>query len=135
VNVITRSSPAVRPTATTAAGWLTVVAAVGTALLSVAHMGVDVPLLSAIGPGGDRAVPVAAVAFGVGALVYAVVAAGLFGRRRWAWAAGVAVSVLSIASGLGNFRGAASAAGIAVSLAVLALLLTPAMRAWCRRRR
>jgi hypothetical protein len=106
----------------TVIGWLSVVAAVGSALLAVGHMGVSVPVLSDLGPGGDGVVPVAAAVFTVGALLYAAVAVGAFRGARWAWPLGVAVNALALLSGLREYRGAASAIGIALAVAALALL-------------
>ncbi|HWH31346.1 MAG TPA: hypothetical protein VNU01_01600, partial [Egibacteraceae bacterium] len=73
----TESSPPLR--ASTA---LAVIGAAGAALMAIAHMGVDVPLLPTQGLG--RAVPVAAAAFSVGAVVFAATAWGLARRARWA---------------------------------------------------
>jgi hypothetical protein len=112
---------------------LAVVAAVGSALLSIGHLGVQVPLLSALGPGGDRVVVVAAVIFAIGAALYAAVAYGAFSGARWAWPLGIAVNALALLSGLREFRGAASAVGIALALAGLAVLLSPPGRRDLRR--
>jgi hypothetical protein len=103
------------------------VAAVGTLLLAIAHTGVEVPLLSALGPQGG-AVPPAVVAFGVATVLFAGIALGLTRRSRMAWAVGLAVSVLAVLSGIGQFRGVVSAAGIVLSLALIGLLLAPASR-------
>lgn len=123
-----RAPTGARPPAASLVGWLQILAAVGSALLAVGHAGVRIPLLSALGPGGDRAVPAAMVAFAVGALLYAAVAAGAFARARWAWFLGLAVNGLAVASGLTNYRGVASAAGIAIGLLVVVLLLAPGGR-------
>jgi hypothetical protein len=111
---------------------LTFVLATYAALLSISHLGVDVPVLSALGPGGDRVVLAAGIVFALGAGIYAILGIGLLGLHRWAWFAGVAVSALSVLSGIGQFRGAGSVIGILLSLAVLALLVTPQARTMLR---
>ena len=111
---------------------LAAVNAVGLALLAIGHAGLDVPLLSELGPGGGRAVPPAAAAFTVGAAAWAAVAAALARRRRWAWALGIVVGALGALGGVGQFRGIASAVGIALSVAVVALLLVPSVRSALR---
>jgi hypothetical protein len=116
-----------RPLATSV-GWLSVIAAAGSALLAIGHLGVDVPVLSALGPRGNGVVPVAAAVFTVGALLYAAVAAGAFSGARWAWPLGLSVNALALLSGLREYRGTASAIGIVLALAGLALLLAPAGR-------
>lgn len=122
----TASTP--RPAAVTVAGGLAVLGALGTAALSVGHAGVELPLLSALGPGGSRAVPPAAISFAVGAVAYAAVAIGLFAGRRWAWWAGMALYVLTLVSATTPWRGVGSAAGVALALAGLAALLVPGSR-------
>lgn len=113
--------------ASTAAA-LSAVPALGSALLCVGHLGVDVPLLSALGPGGDGAVPIAATIFAVGTAAFGAAAWGLIRQARWAWPFGVAVHGLGVFSAVGNYRGAVSAVGLALSLGALAVLLSPAGR-------
>ena len=117
-----------RSIAAVTVGWLSLLGAAGCALLAIGHMGVQLPLLSAIGPGGDRAVPQAAVAFAIATLLYGVVAGGAFRRTPWAWPAALTVHGLVIIAGLGQFRGAASAIGIVLALVAVAVLLSPAGR-------
>ena len=117
----------------TAAAALSALGAVGSALLCVGHLGVDVPVLSAFSPGGGGTVPAAAVVFAVAALAYGAVAAGALRRTAWAWPAGVVFHGLAVLSGAGNYRGAASGVGIALSLAALAVLFAPAGRRALRR--
>lgn len=124
-----------RPPAASLVGWLSLLAAIGTALLSVSHMGVEIPLLANLGPGGTRAVPVAAVGFAVAAVLYAGVAFGAFRQASWAWTAGVVLNALAVLSGLGNFRGVASAVGIVIGVLILIVLLGPGGRQALRRRR
>jgi hypothetical protein len=131
---LARRSP--RPPAASLTGSLSLLAAVGSALLAVAHLGVEIPLLSALGPGGDRAVPSAAAAFTVIALLYTVLAIGAFARARWAWWAGLVVNVLVVAGGVRNYRGVASAIAILLAALLVVLLLSPGGRqAFLARRR
>lgn len=102
-------------------------AAVGNALLAIAHTGVEVPLLSALGPSGG-AVPPAVVAFTVGTLLFAAIAVGLWREARWARPVGIGVAGLSILSGLGQFRGMVSAFGIVLAAVLLVLLVLDARR-------
>jgi hypothetical protein len=124
-----------RTPAATVIGWLSLLAFLGSALLAVAHAGVEVPLLSALGPPGDDPVPVAVAIFAAGAALYAVVAAGAFAAAPWTWPLGLAVNALALASGITNYRGTASAIGIALSLLSLLFLLSPGGRRAFRRRR
>ncbi|MPZ88491.1 MAG: hypothetical protein GEU81_10525 [Nitriliruptorales bacterium] len=123
------------PPAAAVVGWLSLLGAIGTALLSVSHMGVEVPLLAGLGPGGTRAVPVAAVGFAVAAVLYAGIAFGAFRQASWAWTAGLVLNALAVLSGLGNFRGAASATGIVIGVLTLIVLISPGGRQALRRRR
>lgn len=122
--------PAARPrewavaAAAGAAGLLTV----GCALLAVGHAGVRLPLVSALGPGGGRAVPVAAVAFTVGAIAYGLVTRGLLLRARWAWLAGLVLGALTVVGAVQPFRGVGSAVGVALALVVVGALASPAGR-------
>ena len=115
-------TPALRAAVVVAA-----VAALGNALLAIAHTGADIPVLSSLGPQGD-AVPPAIVAFTVGTVLFAAIAVGLWRRQRWAWIAGLVVSVLALLSGVGQFRGVVSALGILVALLLAGLLLAPGSR-------
>ena len=98
--------------------------AVGSALLSVAHLGVGVPVLSALGPGGDRAVLPAAIAFAVAAVLHGATSAGLARRRAWAWPLGVLIAAMTVLGAAMPFRGAVSALGIALAAVQLWLLLS-----------
>ncbi len=109
------------------AALLAAIAAVGNLLLAVAHLGIEIPVLSALGPQGG-AVPPAVVAFTVGTVVFGAIAVGLARGRRWAWVGGLVVSALAVLSGVGQFRGVVSALGIVLSLGLLALLLAPSSR-------
>lgn len=106
---------------------LAAISAVGSLLLAIAHTGVTVPILSALGPQGG-AVPPAVVAFSVGTILFGALAAGLARRSRVAWIGGLVLAVGAILSGVGQFRGVVSAVGIALAVVLLATLLAPASR-------
>lgn len=125
---------AARPPAAVLTGWLFAIGGVGAALLAVAHAGVEIPLVAALGPGGGRAVPVAAAVFTLGAVLMLALAAGAFARARWVLPVGALVALLAVVEGFRNYRGVASAAGIAMGLLLLLLLLSPGgRRAFSRR--
>lgn len=106
---------------------LATISALGTSLLAVAHTGVTVPLLSALGPQGG-AVPPAVVAFTVATLLFAVLAFGLRRAARWAWVGGLVLAAASILGGVGQFRGVVSAIGIGLAVVLLGVLLAPSSR-------
>lgn len=109
---------------------ISAVLAAGSALLAVAHMGVEVPLLSALGPGGGRAVVPAAIAFSVAAVAHGMVSVGVRRRRAWAWPLGVLIAAATLLAAAAPFRGIGSALGIVLAAAQLGLLVTkPARRA------
>jgi hypothetical protein len=98
--------------------------------LAVAHSGVDVPLLSRIGPGGGDAVVPAAVAFTIATALLAVVAVGLWRGRAWAWAAGLALHGIILAGAALPYRGMASLVGIVLTGTAFILLASrPGRRA------
>lgn len=99
--------------------------ALGCAALAIAHAGIDVPLLSGIGPGGDRVVAPAAAAFTVGTLLLAVIAIGAWRGRAWAWALGLVVHALVFFGAAVPYRGIASAVAMIVTAAAVALLVSP----------
>lgn len=118
------SDPATTTAVARAVAWLAGAMAVGSALMAVAHAGVDIPLLSGLGPGGAGAVPPAVVAFTVSALLFAAVAYGAFRGRAWAWAAGLVLSALTVLGAAMPYRGVVSLAGIVLGLVIIALLLS-----------
>lgn len=117
-----------RPPAAVLVAWLFALGGIATGLLAVAHAGVELPLISALGPGGDRAVPVAVAVFTAGAVLMLALAAGAFARARWVLPVGALVALLVVVEGFRNYRGVASAAGIALGLLLLLLLLSPGGR-------
>lgn len=116
-------------------GWLSLLGAIGTGLLSVGHLGLEIPVLSELGPGGDQAVPAAAAGFGVAAVLYLLVAVGAFRQAPWAWTLGLVVNLLAVVAGVAQFRGAASVVGIVISALILVVLVSPGGRQGLRRRR
>lgn len=110
-------------------GWLSAALAAGAVLLAVAHLGLSIPLLSALGPGGDRAVVPAAAAFSVLAALATAVSVGSFRRRPWAWGLGVVVHALTVLGAATPFRGVVSVAAVLLGCAALAALLSPGGRA------
>ena len=104
------------------------VAAVGCLVMAVAHAGVSIPLLSALGPGGNRVIVPAIIAFGVGMALFGGLAYGLRRGARWAWFGGLLISAGAVASGVMQYRGVVSAAGIVLAVVLGALLLAPASR-------
>lgn len=107
---------------------VTVIAGLGSAVMAIAHAGVQVPVVSALGPGSGAAVPPAAAGFAAGAALYLLMAGGVARARPWSWALGLVLNTLVLVTAAMPFRGAGSVAGIAISLAGLALLLTPGVR-------
>ncbi len=108
--------------------WISAALALGSALLAVGHMGVRLPVISALGPGGTRPVPPAAIAFTVAAGLHAAVAVGVARRRSWAWLAGVLVGGVTLIGAATPFRGTASLLGIVLAGLQLGLLATNAAR-------
>lgn len=104
------------------------IGALGSLAMSVAHAGVTIPLFSALGPEGNRAIWPAAIAFGVGALAYAVTVYGLARRRPWSWAVGILVHGVTLVFAAFPYRGVGSLVGIVMAASGLLLLLTPSVR-------
>jgi hypothetical protein len=90
--------------------------------MAVAHAGVEIPLVSGLGPGGSRAVWPAAVAFGVATVAYLAVAVGLRRRSRWSRLAGLGLFGVTVLASLVPFRGAGSVIGALLGAAGCALL-------------
>ncbi len=124
----TRTSPTTRPAAATAVGVLALLGFVGSAVMAVAHFGVEV--IPGLDPG---LILPAAIGFVVGAVLYAVVAYGAFTVAGWAWWAGLVVNGLAFASAAYPFRGWMSAVAMAVSAAAIVVLLSPPGREAFRR--
>jgi hypothetical protein len=103
----------------TLVGALAVIGVLGSAVMAIAHLGIDVPVVG----GAVELLPVA-ISFAVGTVLYAFVAYGAFTRRSWAWALGLVVNGLAFASTAAPpYRGGIEPVAMAVSLAALILLL------------
>lgn len=105
------------------------VLAAGSALMAIAHAGVQVPIVSAFGPGGSRVILPAAIAFSVAAVLHAAVAYGVARRRGWSWPLGVLVAGATLLAAAVPFRGAGSILGIVLAGAQVVLLLSGTVRA------
>jgi hypothetical protein len=111
-----------------AIGWISGALAFGSGLLAIGHAGVRLPVVSALGPGGSRAVVPAAIAFAAAACLHGAVAYGVARRRTWAWPVGVLVAGATLLGAAVPFRGAGSLAGIALAGTELGLLLSASVR-------
>ena len=96
--------------------------------MAVAHLGVRVPVVSALGPEGSDAVPPAVAAFTIGAALYALIAVGVALRRSWSWPVGLVVNALALISSAMPYRGVGSLVGIVVTTVTLALLMSSPVR-------
>lgn len=108
---------------------LSALLALGCLALSIGHSGIEVALLSTVGPGGNRAVIPAAVGLGVATVVLGGVAFGVWRQRPWAWALGIAAHSLVFLGAAVPYRGPASLAALALTGTCVALLLTRSGRA------
>lgn len=102
----------------------TLLAATGSAIMAIAHMGIYVPVPGA--PDTARVILPAAISFGVGTLALLILLFGLLARRRWAWLVGLAVHAVIVLGSAYPVRGWPSVVAIVVSgAAILLLVLTP----------
>jgi hypothetical protein len=113
-----------KPATVIVATALTAVLALGCLALAIGHSGVAVPLISRLGPGGGTAVIPAAIAFSVATLLLAVLAIGMWRRRAWSWAAGLAVHGIVVAGAAFPYRGWGSLIGIVLAGVVFVLLVS-----------
>jgi hypothetical protein len=116
-----------RPPAAVAVGTLAALGLIGSSVMTLAHLGLDIPVLDTLGA-GVLVVP-AAVSFAVGTLLYAGVAYGALRTRRWTWVAGLVVNVLAFITAAFPVRSWVSVAAIVVSVTTIAVLLSPPGRA------
>jgi hypothetical protein len=121
---VTAADTGTRSRALDGVTWAAGALAVGCALLAIGHLGLQVPVLSALGPGGTRPVVPAAVAFGTAAVLHGLVAVGAARRRAWAWALGVLLGGATLLGAAYPFRGVMSTVGIVLAGIELGLLLT-----------
>jgi hypothetical protein len=116
-----------RPPAATAVGLLCVLGVVGSGVMALAHLGIELPGLELVGPG--RLVLPAAVSFLLGTVLYAVAAFGALRVSRWAWPTALVVNVLAFGTAAFPYRDWMSGAAIVVSVTVIAVLVSPWGRA------
>jgi hypothetical protein len=107
---------------------LTALLLLGCAVMAIAHAGVVIPGISALGPGGDDAVWPAVIAFTFGVIVLAIVALGLLRGRTWAWPLAVVTHGLVIVGALTPYRGIGSAVAIVIAAAAVGVLMTRGAR-------
>jgi hypothetical protein len=112
-----------------AVGRLSVALAVVAGVLAVAHSGVTLPLISAIGPSSGAVVLPAAIAFGVGTACYVALAVGVARGQPWAWSLGLVVNGLALLAAAFPYRGWGSALGIVLTAGSLVALLSRSGRA------
>lgn len=113
---------------TTTIGVLAILGVIGSAMMTVAHLGVDLPVLTAMGPG--RLILPAAIGFAVGTVLFAAVAYAVFTNRAWAWPAALVVNGVALVSAVMPWRGLESSGPPAlVTTVALVLLLAPRGRA------
>lgn len=126
----TSASTGTRPSAATAVGWLAIAGTAGAIFMSLAHVGVGVPVV-----GGGQVVMPVAVAMAVGAVLYAAVAYAAFTQASWAWPAALAVNGIALVATLGPpYRGSSELVAIILSLVAIGILVSPPGRAALRRR-
>jgi hypothetical protein len=113
-----------RPAAASIATAVTAALAAGCLALAIGHMGIEVPLVSRLGPGGPNAVAPAAIAFSVATVVLTLLAMGLWRQRPWAWAVGLVVHGIVLAGAAFPYRGWGSLVGIVLAGGVFALMVS-----------
>lgn len=122
-----------RHPAATAVGVLAVLGAVGSIVMTLAHIDLGIPVIAEFGPG--RTILPAAIGFSFGALLFAAVAYGAFAERTWAWPLALVVNTLALASALMPWRGLErSGVPVLVTVVALVVLLSPAGRRGLLRR-
>lgn len=118
----TRTSSPTRPPAALAVGVLALLGVIGSIIMTLAHLGLEIPVIEGFGPG--RLLLPVAIGFMVGTILYAVVAFGAFTVAGWAWWTGLIVNGLAFVSAAFPFRGWVSGVVMAVSAAAVAVLLS-----------
>lgn len=113
-----------RPAVVTTVAVLSAVLAVGCVVMAIAHSGVEVPVISRLGPGGGRPVVPAALAFALAAALLTVLTLGMWRQRPWSWAAGLVVHGVVVAGAAFPYRGWGSLAGIVLAGAAFVLLVS-----------
>lgn len=115
-----------RPAAERALVVLLALGAVGSAVMTAAHLGMPLPEAFGFGPG--RVIVPAAIGFVVGTVLYAIAWVGVQRRTSWCWLVALAVNALALTTATVQYRGLGSLSAIVVSIAVLIVLLTPSGR-------
>lgn len=107
----------------TAVGILGLLGAIGAVVMSLAHSGLQLPVIPA-----PEIWPVA-IGFAFGSVLFVVVAWAAFTQRAWAWPVALAVNAIAFASAVMPWRGLdRSGLPALVTLLALVLLVTPAGR-------
>lgn len=112
------AKPTKRAGAATAVGVLAVLGTVGSIVMMLAHLGLDLGIIEAVN------LPPVAVGFAIGALLFAAVAYGAFRQMSWAWPAALVVNGLAFVSSVFPVRGVEALVPALVTLAALAILLS-----------
>jgi hypothetical protein len=108
----TRRGPA------TAVGVLALIGVVGSLIMTLAHLGLDLGVIEA------AYLPPVAIGFAVGALLFAAVAYGAFRQTAWAWPLALVVNGLGFVSSVFPVRGVEALVPALVTLAALVILLS-----------
>lgn len=105
---------------------LSIVGALGSGVMLLAHLGLDLDLLAPLGPG--RLIVPAAIGFAIGTIAYTVVVFGAAQHRSWAWLTALLVNGLAVVVASIPFRGWFSVIAVAVAAMAIILLLMPGIR-------
>lgn len=105
---------------------LAALGALGSAVMTLAHLGIELSLLTLFGPA--RLIPTAAIGFATGTCLFVAVAVAVWRRWRRAWPLAVVVNLVALVTAAMPFRNWMSGAAIIVSLAALAVLASRAGR-------
>lgn len=121
----TETTTTARPWPATAVGVLSLIAAVASLMMTLAHLGISIPVLLE----AAAVLPPVAIGFAVATLLCVVVAVGAFQGARWGWWAGVIVFGLAVLVIAGSpARNWVSYTVLAAAIANLVILLIPAGR-------
>lgn len=119
---MTDTAPATRPAAATIVGVLAALGIVGSIVMTLAHLDLDIAGLRALGP--NRSLPGVAAMFAAGAALFAAVAYGAFRRTAWAWPLALVVNGLAFLSSVFPVRGIEALVPVAVTLVAVVVLLS-----------
>jgi hypothetical protein len=107
-----------RPGAATTVGVLAVLGIVGSLIMMLAHLGLDLGFIEAVN------LPPVAIGFAVGALLFTAVAYGAFRQTPWAWPVALVVNALAFLSSVFPVRGIEAVVPALVTLAAIVVLLS-----------